>query len=82
MEPKYATLKTVYEIVKSETNPLTYACFPNQIIIRQTQPWDIIIKQLDELAGEGLISIQQPGTTICITENGIEKVKSVGLISL
>lgn len=73
MEPKYATLKTVYEIVMNEANPLTYACFPNQIIIHQTQPWDIIIKQLDELAGEELITIQQPGTTICITAKGMEK---------
>lgn len=81
MEPKYTTLKTIYEIVTNEANPLTYACFPNQIIIHQTQAWDIIIKQLDELAAEGLISIQQPGTTICITAKGMEKA-TVGIIVL
>lgn len=80
MEPKYTTLKTIYEIVMNETNPLTYACFPNQIIIRQTQPWDIIIKQLNELAAEELITIQQPRTIICITAKGIEK--AVGIDSI
>lgn len=73
MESKYVTLKAIYEIVMNEASPFTYACFPNEIIIRQTQPWDIIIKQLDELATEELITIQQPGTTIYITAKGMEK---------
>ena len=81
MEPKYATLKTIYEIVMNEANPITYACFPNQIIIHQTQPWDIIIKQLDELAAEEFITVQQPGTTICITTKGMEKA-TAGMIVL
>jgi hypothetical protein len=76
MEPRYSTLKTIYEIVKNETNPVSYACFPNQIIIRQSQAWDNILQQLYTLAEEGLITIQQPGTTICITAKGIEKVLS------
>jgi predicted transcriptional regulator len=80
MELKYTTLKTIYEIVMNEASPLTYACFPNQIIIRQTQPWDIIIKQLDELAAEGLITIQQPGTTICITPKGMEKATTILIV--
>ena len=69
-------MKTVYEIAMKEANPLNYACFPNQIIIHQTQPWDIIIKQLNELAAEELITIQQPGTTVCITAKGMEKATS------
>jgi hypothetical protein len=80
MESKFATLKTIYEIVMNEANPLTYACFPNQIIIHQTQPWDIIIKQLVELAAEELITIQQPGTTICITAKGIEKAAACMIV--
>lgn len=76
MEPKYSTLTTIYEIVKNESNPVSYACFPNQIIIRQSQPWDIILQQLYILAEEGLITIQQPGTTICMTIKGIEKAIS------
>ncbi len=73
MEPKYSTLRTIYEIVKEETYPTTYACFPNQIILHQCQGWDEVLKQLNELAEEQLISIQQPGTTICITDKGIVK---------
>ena len=73
MELQYSTLKTIYEIVKHESNPTSYACFPNQIIIRQSQGWDNILQQLYTLAEEGLITIQQPGTTICITPEGMEK---------
>jgi hypothetical protein len=76
MEPRYSTLKTIYEIVKNESHPVSYACFPNQIIIRQSQPWDTILQQLYVLAEEELITIQQPGTTICITEEGIKKARA------
>lgn len=71
---KYTTLKTIYELVKDEINPLTYACFPHQVIIRQAQPWDKTLLQLEDLQLEGLVTIQQPGTTICITAKGISKV--------
>jgi hypothetical protein len=81
MEPRYSTLKTIYEIVKGESNPISYACFPNQIIIHQSQPWDNILKQLYVLAEEELITIQQPGTTICITNKGIDKVLSAAPIT-
>lgn len=74
MEMKYATLKTIYELVKDEINPLTYACFPHQVIIRQAQPWDKTLVQLEELQLEGLVTIQQPGTTICITAKGMSQV--------
>ena len=76
MELRYSTLTTIYEIVKNESNPVSYACFPNQIIIRQSQAWDNILQQLYTLAEEGLITIQQPGTTICITSKGMEKAMS------
>jgi len=76
MEPRYSTLKTIYDIVKNESHPVSYACFPNQIIIRQSQPWDIILQQLFTLAEEQFITIQQPGTTICITSLGMEKART------
>ena len=76
MEPRYATLKTIYELVKNESNPITYNCTPAQVILRQTQPWDNIMRQLDELESEELITIQKPGKAICITTKGIEKVQS------
>ncbi len=76
MDSRFATLKTVYDIVKNEANPSLYACFPNQIIIHQSQPWDTIMQQLYSLADEGFITIQQPGTTICITNKGLDKVLS------
>lgn len=79
MELRYSTLTTIYEIVKNESNPVSYACFPNQIIIRQSQAWDTILQQLYILADEGLITIQQPGTTICITSKGIEKAISTDI---
>jgi predicted transcriptional regulator len=76
MEPKYATLKTIYEIVKNESNPITYHCTPTQVILRQTQPWDSIMEQLYELEAEELITIQKPGKAICITTKGMDKIQS------
>lgn len=76
MEAKYTTLKTIYEIVKNESNPTTYKCTPAQVILRQTQAWDRIMQQLDELEADKLITIQRPGNAICITEKGVEVIKS------
>ncbi len=76
MEQRYATLKTIYEIVKNESKPTTYNITTRQIILRQMRPWDNIMQHLEELASEELIILQQPGMTICITEKGIEKAKS------
>ncbi len=80
MEPRYATLKTIYEIVKNEANPTTYNCTPTQVILRQTQPWDSIMEQLDELEAEELITIHKPGKAICITTKGLEKIQSPELL--
>ncbi len=77
MEPKYTTLKAIYDIVKEETNPLIYACFPNQVILHQSQPWDTVMEQLQQLATDGLSTIHQPGTTICLTELGMQKAETV-----
>lgn len=81
MEPKYTTLRTIYEIVKNETNPATYNCSLRQIILRQMQPWDNIMQHLEDLAEEGFISIQKPAAIVCITEKGIEQAKSVSSIT-
>jgi hypothetical protein len=81
MEPKYATLKTIYEIVKNEANPITYNCTPAQVILRQSQPWDNIMRQLDDLATEALITIQKPRNSICITAKGMEKSQMLDVIA-
>ena len=81
MEQRYATLKTIYEIVKNESKPTTYNCTPRQIILRQMRPWDNIMLHLEELDAEELIILQKPGMTICITEKGIEKAKSKDVIT-
>ncbi|HYM93856.1 MAG TPA: hypothetical protein VET23_06940 [Chitinophagaceae bacterium] len=79
MEPRYATLKTIYEIVKHESKPATYNCTPRQIILRQMHPWENIMQHLEHLAAEELIIIQKPGTTIRITEKGMELAKSTDI---
>jgi len=81
MEPKYATLKTIYEIVKNESNPATYNCSLRQIILRQMQPWDNIMQHLEDLATEGFITIQKPAAVVCITPKGIEQAKSLSTIA-
>jgi hypothetical protein len=76
MEAKYTTLKTIFEIVKNEANPTTYNCTPAQVILRQSQPWDRIMLQLDELEAEELITINRPNKAICITAKGVDKINA------
>jgi predicted transcriptional regulator len=77
MEPRYNTLQTIVEVVKDDPSPQTYLCNPGQIIVRQSIPWDHIMKHLDELSAEGLIIIKRlESFAICITLDGIQKAKS------
>ena len=79
MEPKYRTLETIYEIVKDKQNPHTYQCSPRQIILRQLLEWDIILQHLNSLSEENLVMIKKIENSmgILITENGMEKIKSI-----
>jgi hypothetical protein len=77
MEDRYQTLLAIYDIVKSDHSPHTYLCSPQQIILRQTQDWPLIQKQLETLAIEKLVTIKQlDKIAITITPTGIAKAKS------
>jgi len=79
MEPKYRTLETIYEIVKDKQSPHTYQCSPRQIILRQLLEWDIILQHLNSLSEENLVMIKkiENSVGILITENGMEKIRSI-----
>lgn len=78
MEPRFQTLSTIYDIVKSDPSPHTYLCTPQAIILRQTEDWPSIQKQLEVLAAERLITIRQlDKLVICITHEGIAKAKAL-----
>lgn len=78
MEACYQTLSTIYEIVKTDPAPQTYLCTPHELILRQTQDWNIIEKHLKALAAEQLVTIKQlDKMAICITEAGINKAKTL-----
>ena len=81
MEARYATLATIYDIVKHEFNPTGYTCQPNQIILRQQLPWDSIMNHINDLASEGLVTVIGLGNSIYITDKGIQKLKTPGLIT-
>lgn len=75
MENKYRTLQTIYDLVKSDPNPVKSIVEPSQIILRQHIPWDEIVKHLDELQSEGLVIIKPMLSTsaISITDSGLRK---------
>jgi hypothetical protein len=74
METRYTTLKTVFDLVKEERSPTTYSCALNQVLVRQDQPWDVLLNNLQLLADEELVQLKQIGTLqISITSKGMEK---------
>lgn len=74
METRYATLKTVFDLVKEERSPTNYPCALNQVLVRQDQPWDVLLANLQLLADEELVQLRQAGTLqISITNKGLEK---------
>ncbi|WP_018613902.1 hypothetical protein [Segetibacter koreensis] len=78
MESSYQTLSAIYDIVKSDPSPHTYLCTPQAIILRQTQDWASIQKNLEMLAAEQLITMRQlDKMVVCITAEGITKAKSI-----
>lgn len=78
METRYATLKTVFDLVKEERSPTTYPCALNQVLVRQNQPWDVLLHHLQRLADEELVQLKQIGTLqISITNKGIEKAEQL-----
>lgn len=79
MEDEYQTLQTIFHIVKYDAHPETYLCSPREIILRQSQDWDIIQQHLQLLVNQGLVAIKQlDKIAVCITHKGIEKAKSLG----
>jgi hypothetical protein len=77
MEPRYQTLRTIYDIVKHDPQPHTYLCRPREIILRQFLDWGIIQQHLKVLEEEQLVATRQLDTlTILITRAGIDKLHS------
>jgi predicted transcriptional regulator len=81
MNNRYKTLEILYSIVQDTPSPTRYSCKPNQIILRQTLPWDSIIVHLQELANEQLVNFKQHGvdSTVTLTEEGLQYIKSGAL---
>ena len=80
MQDHYKLLRTIYEIVKNDPEPLTYLCRPREIILRQFEDWSIIQQHLELLKEEEMITTKQLDTlVISITAIGIEKLKEKGI---
>ena len=74
MEPRYQTLKTIYNIVKNEHHPLTYPLSLREIIVRNLSGWDTIQQHLNQLMEEELIVMKQLDVkTISITQAGLNR---------
>lgn len=73
METRYATLQTIFDLVKEEVSPTQYPCALNQVLVRQNHPWDVLLSHLQLLAAEELVQLRQLGTLqISITDKGME----------
>ncbi len=76
MQDHYSLLKTIYEIVKNDPQPQSYACRPRELILRSMQEWSSIYQHLTLLQQEGLVTTEQQDTLVIrITQDGLEKVK-------
>ena len=76
MEPQYAVLRTIYDIVQHDPQPETYKVRPREIILRIFQDWGVIQQQLGALESEGLIQMKQLDTLVIhITASGIDKIR-------
>ncbi|HPG11415.1 MAG TPA: hypothetical protein PLU37_07795 [Chitinophagaceae bacterium] len=76
MKNRYFTLQTIYELVKNDAHPTTSVIYPNEIIVRQSYPWDEIVKYLNELKAENLIEILQHSPAIInLTEAGLQHMR-------
>ena len=73
MDNAYATLHTIYSIVKDDPDPVSYPCKPAQIIVRQFLPWDTMLVHINQLHEKGLVQFQQNErfTVIRITKEGL-----------
>lgn len=82
METHYQTLRTLYEIVKQDTQPERYWCAPREIIVRQVLAWDQVESHLKQLADEAFIEGCYLGAyMVRITHAGMEKARSLSVIA-
>ena len=76
MENEFVTLKTIYDIVKNDPNPITYLCSAREIILRQLNDWDTIREHLKILEENEFVVVKHlDKIAISITGNGINRVK-------
>ncbi|MBN8674682.1 MAG: hypothetical protein J0L56_11140 [Chitinophagales bacterium] len=76
MQDHYTLLHTIYEIVKNDPQPQSYACRPRELILRSLQEWSSIHNHIILLQQEGLVTTEQQDTLVIrITQAGLEKVK-------
>lgn len=62
MNYSHHVLQTIYEIVKGDSDPLTYQCRSRELILRLHEEWNVIREQLLSLQEEALIQLRQPDT--------------------
>ena len=67
-----------FAIMKEEVSPTHYPCAINQVLVRQNQPWDVLLNHLQLLADEELVQLRQVGTLqISITDKGMKKAEEL-----
>lgn len=73
MATKIETLRIVYSMVKNNPNPTAAIMQSSELVLRQTCPWDGVVKNLTELQEGGYVQMQQHSKAfVSITEKGYE----------
>jgi hypothetical protein len=78
MLERYQTLRTIYELVRNDDQPMLSNVNPREIILRQHFSWDVIVTHLYELKQEGLVEILQLNIAqISLTGKGLEHALTI-----
>lgn len=78
MESRYATLKTLHDLVREKVHPTQYRCPVGELLVRGNRPWDQLLDHLQHLCGEGLVHLYPSATLqVSITGEGVEKITTL-----
>ncbi len=69
MNKNIKTLYTIYGIVKNARYPTAYMMTSRELILKQSGPWDEVVKDLRQLEDEGFVTMVE-SSTISITAKG------------
>jgi hypothetical protein len=76
MEPKFDTLRAIYEMISETADPTKTLLASNELILHQARPWDEVVEHLNDLNKDGYILLQQLSVAvISMTSKGMDVMR-------